>query len=258
MENGKLVPDLTQKLEVKSGELKSYLDLRDGIGGNSDVKGIPYYVEMLNNFARALLQEVNRVHQQGYNDHVKGSWSGIDFFWAKDENGDYYDNTTLNLNTTHLSYVNAGNICLSKAIEEDIYNIACSSVMINKTGAPEELQRGNNENMNALYALFLKKDIALGSLTAGGISIGSLDGYTTSIRFDVGNTLSTAIKTADNGFTLTVAAENQRLAVAGVSIDEEMTNLVKYQHAYNGAARVITAMDELLDKLINGTGRVGL
>jgi len=37
-----------------------------------------------------------------------------------------------------------------------------------------------------------------------------------------------------------------------------MTNLIKYNHAYNGASRVITAMDDLLDRLINGTGRVGL
>jgi flagellar hook-associated protein 1 FlgK len=37
-----------------------------------------------------------------------------------------------------------------------------------------------------------------------------------------------------------------------------MTNLIRYQHAYNGAARVITAMDDALDRLINGTGRVGL
>jgi flagellar hook-associated protein 1 FlgK len=46
--------------------------------------------------------------------------------------------------------------------------------------------------------------------------------------------------------------------VSGVSLDEEMTSLMKYQHAYSGAARVITAMDEALDRLINGTGRVGL
>jgi len=37
-----------------------------------------------------------------------------------------------------------------------------------------------------------------------------------------------------------------------------MTNLIKYQHAYSGASRVVTAMDEALDRLINGTGRVGL
>jgi flagellar hook-associated protein 1 FlgK len=47
------------------------------------------------------------------------------------------------------------------------------------------------------------------------------------------------------------------MAISGVSLDEEMTNLIKYQHSYNGAARVITTMDEALDMLINRMGLVG-
>jgi len=42
-----------------------------------------------------------------------------------------------------------------------------------------------------------------------------------------------------------------------VSLDEEMANLIKYQHAYDAAARVITAMDAALDTVINGMGIVG-
>jgi flagellar hook-associated protein 1 FlgK len=45
--------------------------------------------------------------------------------------------------------------------------------------------------------------------------------------------------------------------VSGVSIDEEATNMIQYQHAYQAAARVITTMDEMLNTLINGTGLVG-
>jgi flagellar hook-associated protein 1 FlgK len=37
-----------------------------------------------------------------------------------------------------------------------------------------------------------------------------------------------------------------------------MTNMIRFQHAYNAASRAITTIDEMLDKLINGTGRVGL
>ena len=40
-------------------------------------------------------------------------------------------------------------------------------------------------------------------------------------------------------------------------MDEEMSNLIKFQQAYNASARVITTVDEMLDKLINGTGVVG-
>jgi flagellar hook-associated protein 1 FlgK len=48
-----------------------------------------------------------------------------------------------------------------------------------------------------------------------------------------------------------------RESVAGVNIDEEMTNMLSYQHAYSAAGRLITAIDETLDQLINRTGLVG-
>jgi flagellar hook-associated protein 1 FlgK len=65
----------------------------------------------------------------------------------------------------------------------------------------------------------------------------------------------------------TEMAENQALVVdhlttrresiSGVSLDEEATDMIKFQHAYQAAARVITAVDEMLDQLINRTGLVG-
>jgi flagellar hook-associated protein 1 FlgK len=45
--------------------------------------------------------------------------------------------------------------------------------------------------------------------------------------------------------------------VSGVSLDEEATDMIKFQHAYQAAARVITTMDEMLNTLINSTGLVG-
>ncbi|HEY4554461.1 MAG TPA: flagellar hook-associated protein FlgK [Bacillaceae bacterium] len=53
------------------------------------------------------------------------------------------------------------------------------------------------------------------------------------------------------------AVEESRLSVSTVSLDEEMMNMIKYQHAYNAAARNITVVDEMLDKIINGMGTVG-
>ena len=44
---------------------------------------------------------------------------------------------------------------------------------------------------------------------------------------------------------------------SGVSIDEEMANLIAYQRAYEAAARVLTAIDAVLETLINRTGVVG-
>jgi flagellar hook-associated protein 1 FlgK len=44
---------------------------------------------------------------------------------------------------------------------------------------------------------------------------------------------------------------------AGVNLDEEMTNMLLFQRAYQASARVITTVDEMLDTLINRTGIVG-
>ena len=52
-------------------------------------------------------------------------------------------------------------------------------------------------------------------------------------------------------------AANQQLANSSVDLDEENVNLLMFQHAYQGAARMMTAVDEMLDTLINRTGLVG-
>jgi flagellar hook-associated protein 1 len=49
-----------------------------------------------------------------------------------------------------------------------------------------------------------------------------------------------------------------REAESGVNLDEEMTSMLAYQRAYEGAARFMSSVDQLLDTLINRTGRVGL
>ncbi|MBK5106328.1 MAG: flagellar hook-associated protein FlgK [Burkholderiales bacterium] len=50
---------------------------------------------------------------------------------------------------------------------------------------------------------------------------------------------------------------SQQQSISGVSLDEEMTNMVKFQQAYNAAARTLSVMDEMLTVLIERTGIVG-
>jgi flagellar hook-associated protein 1 FlgK len=66
---------------------------------------------------------------------------------------------------------------------------------------------------------------------------------------------------ADNEVHNQTALVNQidtkRQSVSGVSIDEEMANMIKFQQAYGAAARMITTIDQMLNTLINYTGVVG-
>ena len=58
--------------------------------------------------------------------------------------------------------------------------------------------------------------------------------------------------------SLADAVESRRQSVAGVSLDEEMTNLIRFQRGYQASARTMTTLDDMLDTLINRTGRAGL
>jgi flagellar hook-associated protein 1 FlgK len=74
----------------------------------------------------------------------------------------------------------------------------------------------------------------------------------------VGSRVSGAQNEQANLQTTLTAIGNQRQSVSGVSLDEEMTNLISYQRGYQASARTLTVMDEMLETLIEKTGRAGL
>lgn len=57
--------------------------------------------------------------------------------------------------------------------------------------------------------------------------------------------------------TVLSSIDNQRESIKGVSLNEETVNLIKYQKAFEASARVVTALDEMLDTIINRMGVVG-
>jgi flagellar hook-associated protein 1 FlgK len=74
----------------------------------------------------------------------------------------------------------------------------------------------------------------------------------------IGGDSQLAQQNLSNQTALVQTLTNQRASVSGVSLDEEMTNLLQFQRGYQAAARALTAMDQMLDQLINRTGAVGL
>ena len=108
---------------------------------------------------------------------------------------------------------------------------------------------------------------ASGSKAPGGnevaLAIAALRGgaaeqaYSTLVE-RVGSDVKTAQDEQANLQTTLTAISNQRQSVSGVSLDEEMTNLISFQRGYQASARTLTAMDEMLETLIEHTGTVGL
>lgn len=85
----------------------------------------------------------------------------------------------------------------------------------------------------------------------------TMNDYYTSLVGKLGIQSHEAESFSGNFELMVQQVDNMRQSVQGVSLDEEMANLIKYQHAYDAAARVITTMDQALDTLINGMGIVG-
>ena len=109
-------------------------------------------------------------------------------------------------------------------------------------------QPGNSDNALAMAAL--RTQSLFGS--------SSIDTAYSQLVTKIGSDTQQAQRAADTSSLLVGSLQDRRESVSGVSLDEEMTNLVRFQRGYQASARALTAMDDMLDNLISRTGRVGL
>jgi flagellar hook-associated protein 1 len=114
-------------------------------------------------------------------------------------------------------------------------------------GVPFPLHNG--ENVMRLAELRTSLSASGGTETLGGVA--------RALVADVGSRVATARDSADSQLDLATAARLSRETEHGVSLDEEMVDLMRFQQAYAAAARVITTADAALDILVNRTGLVG-
>jgi flagellar hook-associated protein 1 len=86
----------------------------------------------------------------------------------------------------------------------------------------------------------------------------NVDGVYKAFVSKVGSDVAEAQRLEGNAQVLTDSAQDRRQSVSGVSMDEEMSNLIQFQRAYQASSRAMSTMDDMLDVLINRTGKVGL
>ena len=88
----------------------------------------------------------------------------------------------------------------------------------------------------------------------GNLAGGAADQSYAAFVAQVGNSVQSANSTQATQQAVLTAVSNQRQSVSGVSLDEEMTNLIQFQQAYQASARVMNAINSTLDTLINSVG----
>lgn len=218
---------------IGSGTMRSLIDSY-GHSNGTDVKGLyPDMIKQLDKMAAEFAKEFNRVHALGTD--LNGD-KGIEFFVSKD-----------NANTD----ITAGNIYVNKELIENSGKLAASgSKEVDPTlGAPGAGQEGNGAN-----ALLLSK---MQFTTLAGLDGATVQSFFQGLIGKLGVDGEQANRLAFNTTTLLSAVEHRRASISSVSLDEEMTDMIRFQQAYNASARMITVVDETLDKIINGMGVVG-
>ncbi|MFJ7848235.1 flagellar hook-associated protein FlgK [Peribacillus sp. NPDC097224] len=225
-----------------SGELAGLIESfgykkSDGTTGGT----FPDMLQKLDNMTKAFVNEFNAIHKGGY--VLKGNntteATGSDFFVL----GDGTKNA-------------AQTIKVSNDILADSSKIAAGK----KSGAS-----GDNENAKLLADLKKKAFSDYETFkTSTGIDdlkkmklTGSFDTYYSGIIGNLGVDSQSAQKNLSNSSVLAASVDQNRASVSSVSLDEEMTDMIKFQQAYNASARMVTMVDEMLDKIINGMGTVG-
>ncbi|MDI6799680.1 MAG: flagellar hook-associated protein FlgK [Actinomycetota bacterium] len=130
-------------------------------------------------------------------------------------------------------------------------DIAVNSIFSDLSLIAASMSGEAGDGLNALAIAGLKRTLTMNGATA------TFDDFYKSTISSLGVDIQEANRLVVNERLLIEQLNNRKESVSGVSLDEEVVNLLKYQRAYEAASRLITVMDEMLDKLINGTGSVG-
>jgi flagellar hook-associated protein 1 FlgK len=142
-----------------------------------------------------------------------------------------------------------GNFFSAGGLTAGTINVS-SSVTTSNLKASDGGAAGDNSVALAIGNLANKKF----SIAGGDAIDGTFGGFYSTAVSSIGQALAGANARVDDQTNIQKLVKSQRDAVSGVSLDEEMANLMKYQRAVQASSRVFNVVDELLDNVVNRMG----
>ena len=208
-------PDL---LIYQAGAAANPLSSLGELGGMLRARDIiiPGYRDQLDELANQVVSEVNAQHQMGY---ALDGTTGNNFFDP---------GTTGSIDIKLDAALTTTKIAAGQPTASD----------------PVPTSSGNNVNALAMAGLKNKTSIAFSS----GQS--TFDNFYTGMVSDIGIKLQGANNKVKFGESFLRQLDQLRESQSGVSLDEELTNLIKYQRAFEGAARLVTTADQMMQTLL--------
>ncbi|MEK4530608.1 flagellar hook-associated protein FlgK [Solibacillus sp. FSL K6-1554] len=211
-------------LESSKGKLVALIDAYGFEDAAGNVKGLyPEMLGKLDDLAATFIDKFNKIHKTG---KIDGTGNGA--FDLKGNPGEAFFTGTTARDMKVVDGIRPEDLAVSDAPNEE----------------------GNNKNIMELAKLQ--------STVIGELQGGTFQTFYKSLIGELGVKGQQAATLEYNSTTIRLQIENNRASHNSVSLDEEMTNMITFQQAYNANARMITVIDETLDKIINGMGRAGL
>lgn len=225
---------------TEGGELKGYIDARDGngdttTGSMNGFKGTPYYMERLNSFVRTFAQGLNEGtgtldgFEDGYG--LDGS-TGIKIFTTDGDTSVAFSN---------YATLTAENISVSADI--------AGTDGIRLIGLSDSYGESGNAN--------ILEDVLTSRHDNTMFAEGAPEDFMKSLIATLAVDSQESKKMSSLQDSIVQNIDNKRESISGVSIDEEMANVVKYQQIYTASAKLISVMDELYKMTINNLGNAG-
>ena len=237
----------TEEAHFGSGALKASVEMINGRGPDiqspyeSPEKGVMYYKDQLNTFARTLASVMNSVLPAELDEEgnpVKnpdGSISYKTLFGAQNPDG----------SVSQTDEITAANITISAAWADDV-----------SYAFPSLTSKSNAQYFQKMNDL-LMKDKGTVFQTRGQSFTGSFLEFINEVHTTCATEESLYAGRLEASAAITDSLLNERDSISSVSEDEETTNMMTYQKSYQAISRIMTAMDEMLDVVINQMGLVG-
>lgn len=246
------------------------------------IRGIPYYQKALDALANRFAEVMNEANQP-YRVDSEGYYLDKNGDRIKDDNGIFLkkdtalseaqqkfleDNGGQRLGKVLFSNANTGddttgitaaNISISNSWSTGAGRITTTAVVNADNSSPSTA----NDNLTHILAQFTTdftyrpSDLPGDDYSDTPYFTGTFQEKLADISSILGNDMSTTTTMLENYYSAALEIDTSRDAVSGVDLNDEAANLMQYQKSYAAACRLMTTLDEALDKLINDTGIVG-
>ena len=233
-----------REMLTEDGEFHTDVDKDDPNAATK--RGIPYYEKALNAMANKFADVMNKANSMK---------NPADFDKPLFSNDGKTDDVT---------NITAGNISISNSWAEKTGWLTCSKDPNAASGTTDNLAHILAQLTTASHEFKVGDGTA--GMTGNDVPLKPDDVFFTGTFRDMFLNIEGVLANDINSTTVLVenyaATHNEvyvdRDSISGVDLNDEATSMMQYQKAYAAACRMMTTLDQALDKLINGTGVVGL